>query len=126
MIGLPRPGCRETVAPIEQHEYTRHITARHQHGRLSTRRAPPNSIGASGPRIADRRIWTTASRMNQTRLFSGHQSDHKGGHELAWPPITRHEVRAPWHPPLGVQRTYTSACIRCQGGWCNGLYLELG
>jgi hypothetical protein len=85
MIGLPRPGCRETVAPIEQHEYTRHITARHQHGRLSTRRAPPNPIGASGPRIADRRIWTTASRMNQARLFSGHQSDHEGGMSLHGP-----------------------------------------
>jgi hypothetical protein len=85
MIGLPRPGCRETVTPIEQHEYTRHIAARHRHGRLSTRRASPNPIGASGQRIADRRIWTTASRMNQARLFSGHQFDHENGMSLHGP-----------------------------------------
>lgn len=63
----------------EQHEDTRHTTARHQHRRLNPPR-PTHRICASGPRIADRLIWAwaTASRVNQARLFSDHQSDHNG------------------------------------------------
>ena len=63
IISLPRPGSQEDIAPIEQHEDTGHrCTPPARATQHPSRTTHP--IGASGPRITDRLIRTTASRMN--------------------------------------------------------------
>lgn len=77
-ISLPCPGCQEIIAPIESHEDTRN-TATHTSMGGSSPVAPRLSHRRERPENRRQTHLATASRMNQARLFSGHQSDHDGG-----------------------------------------------
>jgi hypothetical protein len=120
IIGLPGPGCRETIAATLSSTKIQGITARHQHGG-SAPTVPHPSHRHERPK-------------SRRQIHLGHRIQDEPGqivlrptvlprrrHRLAWLSIIRHDVRAPGTPPLGVQRTYTSACIRYQWGLCNGL-----